>query len=142
MNKKISLFAVSTLAIFIVFGQLGCKKDAPVSSTQTQDSKDAEPIESDTDEQKVEPAQPSNEPSKSLESKLPKETAEMLTKMLAAAEKNAKTQTICPIMGRVINKDIFVDYKGKKVFFCCSECKDKFNAEPGKYLPRLPQFRK
>jgi YHS domain-containing protein len=53
----------------------------------------------------------------------------------------AGEQTICPIMGMAIDKDIFVEYKGKKVYFCCADCKDKFNAEPEKYLAKLPQFK-
>lgn len=50
-------------------------------------------------------------------------------------------QTTCPIMDAPINKDIFVEYKGKKVYFCCEGCKDKFNEEPEKYLAKLPQFK-
>ena len=55
----------------------------------------------------------------------------------------AGEQTVCPVMdGNPINKDIFVEYQGKKVYFCCAECKDKFNAAPDKYLSKLPQFQK
>jgi YHS domain-containing protein len=39
-----------------------------------------------------------------------------------------------------INKDIFTEYKGKKVYFCCPGCKVEFEKEPEKYLPKLPQF--
>jgi YHS domain-containing protein len=53
----------------------------------------------------------------------------------------AGEQTICPVMGNPINKDIFVEYKGKKVYFCCSDCKAKFLAEPEKYIAKLPQFK-
>jgi len=51
-------------------------------------------------------------------------------------------QTTCPIMGEAINKDIFTEYKGKKVYFCCAGCKEKFEKEPEKYIPKLPQFKK
>jgi len=51
-------------------------------------------------------------------------------------------QTTCPIMGGAINKDIFTEYKGKKVYFCCLPCKGKFKAEPEKYVAKLPQFSK
>ena len=50
-------------------------------------------------------------------------------------------QTTCPIMDAPINKNIFVEYKGKKVYFCCPGCEDKFKAEPEKYLAKLPQFK-
>lgn len=51
-------------------------------------------------------------------------------------------QTICPVMEGAINKAIFTEYKGKKVYFCCADCKAKFEAEPEKYLAKLPQFQK
>jgi len=51
-------------------------------------------------------------------------------------------QKTCPIMeGNPINKALFVEYKGKKVYFCCPGCEDKFNAEPEKYVAKLPQFK-
>jgi len=50
-------------------------------------------------------------------------------------------QTTCPIMGGVINKDIFTEYKGKKVYFCCPGCKEKFEANPQDYVAKLPQFK-
>ncbi len=50
-------------------------------------------------------------------------------------------QTVCPVMGEPINKDIFVEYKGKRVYFCCPGCEEKFLAEPEKYLAKLPQFK-
>ena len=63
-------------------------------------------------------------------------TAEETAKAAAAGE-----QTICPVMGNPINKDVFVEYEGKKVYFCCPECKAKFNADPEKYIAKLPQFK-
>ena len=50
-------------------------------------------------------------------------------------------QTTCPIMGGAINKDIFTEYKGKKVYFCCAGCEEKFKANPEKYIAKLPQFK-
>jgi len=51
-------------------------------------------------------------------------------------------QTTCPVMeGNPINKALFVEYKGKKVYFCCPGCEEKFNAEPEKYVAKLPQFK-
>jgi YHS domain-containing protein len=51
-------------------------------------------------------------------------------------------QTTCPVMGGAIDKTIFVEYKGKKVYFCCKDCVDKFKADPEKYVSKLPQFAK
>ena len=61
----------------------------------------------------------------------------------AAKEKVAEAieQKTCPIMdGNPINKDLFVEYKGKKVYFCCAGCKEKFLANPEQYVATLPQF--
>jgi YHS domain-containing protein len=49
-------------------------------------------------------------------------------------------QTTCPVMDGPINKDLYVEYQGKKVYFCCLGCQEKFKAEPEKYLSKLPQF--
>ena len=51
-------------------------------------------------------------------------------------------QTICPVMGEPINKDIYVEFLGKKVYFCCEDCQEKFMEDPEKYLDKLPQFKK
>ncbi len=50
-------------------------------------------------------------------------------------------QTTCPIMDSPINKALFTEYKGKKVYFCCPMCEEKFNKEPEKYIVKLPQFK-
>jgi YHS domain-containing protein len=72
------------------------------------------------------------------------ETAEKATETVeAAAAAAAVEQTMCPIMdGNKIDKNVFVEYQGKKVYFCCAECKGKFEAEPEKYISKLPQFSK
>jgi YHS domain-containing protein len=67
-----------------------------------------------------------------------KEAEEAVKKMDAETE-----QTTCPVMdGNPINKNIFVEYKGKKVYFCCEKCKATFEKDPEKYIANLPQFAK
>lgn len=51
-------------------------------------------------------------------------------------------QTTCPVMGGPVNKDFYTEYKGKKVYFCCAGCKEKFEADPEQYLSKLPQFQR
>ncbi len=52
-------------------------------------------------------------------------------------------QTTCPILeGNKIDKNVFVEYKGKKVYFCCTACKSVFEKDPEKYIAKLPQFAK
>ncbi len=80
----------------------------------------------------------------------PSETSDTMQEMqghAAMMEKPAEVvaavveQTTCPIMGTAINKALFAEYKGKKVYFCCSPCEEKFNEEPEKYIAKLPQFK-
>ena len=62
-------------------------------------------------------------------------TEETAKEVVAAAE-----QTTCPVMGGAINKALFTEYKGKKVYFCCDGCQDKFKEAPEQYIAKLPQF--
>ena len=48
-----------------------------------------------------------------------------------------KGQILCPVMEGKIDKKVYADYKGKRVYFCCAACKEKFNKEPEKYLKKL-----
>jgi len=69
-------------------------------------------------------------------------TAEEAKKTTTAAAASIE-QTMCPIMdGNKIDKNVFVEYQGKKVYFCCTQCKAAFEKEPEKYLAKLPQFTK
>jgi YHS domain-containing protein len=49
----------------------------------------------------------------------------------------AKPQTTCPVLGGNIDKNISVDYQGKRVYFCCKGCDDEFKKDPEKYLKKL-----
>lgn len=49
-------------------------------------------------------------------------------------------QTTCPISGKAIKTDKFVEHDGKKVYFCCGGCPDAFKKDPAKYTAKLPQF--
>jgi YHS domain-containing protein len=51
-------------------------------------------------------------------------------------------QKTCPVLGNPIDKNIYTEYKGKKVYFCCSMCKPEFEKNPEKYIGKLPQFAK
>ncbi len=84
---------------------------------------------------KEEPAAPAQAPAAQAEEV--KETATATAETAAASME----QTTCPIMdGNKIDKNVFVEYKGKKVYFCCADCKAKFDADPEKYIAKLPQF--
>lgn len=48
-----------------------------------------------------------------------------------------KKQTLCPVMGGEIDKNLYSIYEGNKVYFCCAMCKPKFEAEPAKYIQQM-----
>lgn len=67
-------------------------------------------------------------------------TASKATPASAPASTSAKAvlaQTNCPITGDPIDKTVFTEYKGQKVYFCCSRCIAKFNKDPQKYLTAM-----
>jgi YHS domain-containing protein len=78
-----------------------------------------------------------------------KQAADQAGQAAADAQKTAEKtvaaateQTVCPVMaGNPIDKNVFVEYKGKKVYFCCESCKADFNKDPEKYIKDLPQFK-
>jgi YHS domain-containing protein len=69
-------------------------------------------------------------------------TTEPAEQAAATAEQAVATveQTTCPVMGGAIDKNIFIEYKGKKVYFCCPGCEEQFKKEPEKFIAKLPQF--
>ena len=51
----------------------------------------------------------------------------------------AATQAKCPVLGGDINKQVYVDYKGKRIYFCCSGCDTEFKKDPEKYMKKLEE---
>ncbi len=49
----------------------------------------------------------------------------------------AGPQTTCPMMGTPIDKKIFVDYKGKRVYFCCDDCPKKFEDDADAMMKKM-----
>jgi YHS domain-containing protein len=46
-------------------------------------------------------------------------------------------QEKCPIMGGAINKSVYTDYNGKRIYFCCTGCPATFLKEPDKYIQQM-----
>ena len=67
----------------------------------------------------------------------PKAPAPTTKKTPSTPTAATKAQTACPIVGTKIDKSVYADYQGKRVYFCCTDCKTKFNAEPAKYVKQL-----
>ena len=47
-----------------------------------------------------------------------------------------KPQTVCPVMGGKIDRGLFADYEGKRVYFCCKECPEQFKKTPAKFIEK------
>ena len=47
------------------------------------------------------------------------------------------TQTTCPVLDNPIDKSIFVEHEGRKVYFCCQACVGTFQKDPAKYMAKL-----
>jgi len=118
VNGKARLLVYVVASVAAVLGLLvvlgGCQKDQPMAGKQGTQTKAQQPAASAAKDEATPPA--------------PQQVAQV-------AE-----QTTCPVMGGPINKDIFIEYQGKKVYFCCNGCPDTFRASPEKYLSKLPQF--
>jgi len=49
---------------------------------------------------------------------------------------NDKGEALCPVMGDVVADTAsakYQDYEGKRYYFCCGDCPEKFKADPAKY---------
>ena len=124
--KKQRLITVLLVAGFVFVGLVminGCKKEEPPTPTDTNSAHYHEHGEGEgqhTHDEHSETAM----------------TTESAKEIASSAE-----QTTCPIMeGKPIDKAVFTEYKGKKVYFCCPGCDTKFKADPEKYVAKLPQF--
>ena len=50
-----------------------------------------------------------------------------------------KAQATCPVMGGAINKELYVDYGGKRVYVCCQGCIAPIQKDPAKYIKALEE---
>ena len=72
--------------------------------------------------------------------KLKADPAKYITKLESQGITLASTpveQTLCPVMGTKINKAVYVDADGKRIYLCCKGCVDKVTANPSKYISKL-----
>jgi YHS domain-containing protein len=66
--------------------------------------------------------------------------AEKIPLVFGKIDKGFTPQLSCPVTAQDIKLDINVDYKGKKVFFCCESCPATFEGNPEAFVKRLPQL--
>mgnify|MGYP006295578071 CR=1 FL=1 len=48
-----------------------------------------------------------------------------------------KEQKHCPVMGGKVNKQLYVDHDGKRIYVCCKGCIPKVKKNPQKYIDKL-----
>ncbi|MBD3317275.1 MAG: hypothetical protein GF344_15925 [Chitinivibrionales bacterium] len=49
-------------------------------------------------------------------------------------------QTTCPVMGGEVNKELYVEKDGKRIYVCCEPCKEKVAADFAKYEEKLKEM--
>lgn len=54
--------------------------------------------------------------------------------------KQLKPQATCPVMGDPIDKNLFVDYKGKRIYVCMQSCLPEVRKDPEKYIKKLERM--
>jgi YHS domain-containing protein len=69
--------------------------------------------------------------------KQPSKYSEKAAEQKAALAKMPRVQVTCPLSGEPIDKKMFVEVDGKKVYTCCGDCKSKYAADPAKYAAKL-----
>ncbi len=48
-----------------------------------------------------------------------------------------RVQVKCPIFGNRVDTSVFVEYEGRKIYFCSKDCPTKFQEEPSKFRGKL-----
>jgi YHS domain-containing protein len=50
---------------------------------------------------------------------------------------SGKPQTNCPVLNYPVNKSLYVDYQGKRIYFCCDGCQKDFMKNPDAYIKKM-----
>ncbi len=54
-----------------------------------------------------------------------------------APEAKVTLQTTCPVMGGKVNKDLYVDQDGKRIYVCCKGCIAPVRKDFAKYVEKV-----
>jgi len=57
----------------------------------------------------------------------------------SAAGQPEIAQKICPVMGNPIDPNMYTDYEGRRIYFCCQSCKTAFAKDPEKYIAKVDE---
>jgi len=52
----------------------------------------------------------------------------------------APSQPLCPVTKEPVDRKVFTDLEGKRIYFCCAACLEAFKKNPDKYLDILDEM--
>lgn len=61
----------------------------------------------------------------------------MMSMPSESAGTETRPQTHCPVQGNEIDRTVFTDYRGYRIYFCCPGCDEEFLKIPEVYLNRM-----
>jgi len=67
----------------------------------------------------------------------PKKFDDKLAAQREALKNLPKVQVTCPVSGKPIDREVSAEHDGQTVWFCCSNCPPKYQADPAKYAGAL-----
>lgn len=53
------------------------------------------------------------------------------------ANAEAGDQELCPVMDFSVTSEFYTDYRGKRIYFCCSPCPSDFRDDPDMYMEQM-----
>lgn len=68
---------------------------------------------------------------------LKKDPATYIKKLEDAGITVARLQTVCPVMGGAIDKALYVDHDGKRIYVCCARCIAKIKEDPRATITKM-----
>lgn len=141
MKRNIlSITAFSLIVIFVAFSVNGCKEEESAQSNPTSQPKQDMDAHAGHDHTAMSEMKTTEAPTMKMDNHTGHDHDAADTTMAKMVMASVEQEN-CPVMGGKINKAVFTEYKGKKVYFCCAGCDKKFNADPAKYISKLPQFK-
>lgn len=72
------------------------------------------------------------------EEKSPQKVEEVATE--DAGSQAPKPQTTDAFSGNPINRNIYADYQGKRIYFCCANSKKQFESDPERYIAKFREL--
>lgn len=67
----------------------------------------------------------------------PTKFAKAVAEQRKALAARPKVQVTCPVSGKAVDKDSFVEINGEKIYTCCNKCPAKIEADPDKFKAKL-----